>query len=54
MPSDISHPIHGAHARCVRCHLRDEEAFEVGFSFLSPVDLNVTESQPDNLTDPLV
>ena len=54
MPSDTTHPIHGAHARCVRCHLLDEEAFEVGFSFLSPVDLNVTETQADNLTDPLV
>jgi PilZ domain len=54
LPSDATHPIHGAHARCVRCHLLDEEAFEAGFSFLSPVDLNVTETQVDNLTDPLV
>lgn len=54
MPSDTTHPIHGAHARCVRCHLLDEEAFEVGFSFLSPVDLNVTETQSDSQSDPLV
>jgi hypothetical protein len=54
MPSDTTHPVHGAHARCVRCHLLDEEAFEVGFSFLTPVELNVTETQADNLTDPLV
>ena len=54
MPSDTTHPVHGAHARCVRCHLLDEEAFEVGFSFLTPVELNVTETQADSLTDPLV
>lgn len=54
MPSDTTHPIHGVHARCVRCHLLDEEVFEVGFSFLSPVDLNVTETQIETLTDPLV
>ena len=54
MPSDTTHPIHGAHARCVRCHLLDEEAFEVGFSFLTPVELNVIETQAEDLTDPLV
>ena len=54
MSADTIHPIHGCHARCVRCHLLDEEAFEVGFSFLSPVDLNMTETQADDLTDPLV
>lgn len=54
MPSDTTHPIHGAHARCVRCHLLDEEAFEVGFSFITPVELNVTATQADSLTDPLV
>jgi PilZ domain len=54
MPSDTTHPVHGAHARCVRCHLLDEEAFEVGFSFLSPVDLHVDDTQVDSLIDPLV
>lgn len=37
--SDTTHPLHGTHARCVRCHLVDEDAFDSGFSFLSPVDL---------------
>jgi hypothetical protein len=54
MPSHTAHPIHGSHARCVRCHLLDEDAFEVGFSFLSPVDLSASEEQTDSFTDPLV
>ncbi len=56
LPSDVTHPIHGCHARCVRCHLLDEDAFEVGFSFLSPVDLQRSESPMSNVadvTDPL-
>lgn len=54
VPSDLAHPIHGAHARCVRCHLLDEEVFEVGFSFLSSIQLNATNTKSDSLTDPLV
>ncbi len=58
LPSDTTHPVHGAHARCVRCHLLDEEAFEVGFAFLSTVNLKEIEeqadhNQADNLSDPL-
>ncbi len=53
LPSDVTHPIHGCHARCVRCHLLDEEAFEVGFSFLSPVDLKISDAQSVSPTDPL-
>lgn len=53
LPSDNTHPIHGCHARCVRCHLLDEEAFEVGFSFLSPVDLKITEARSSDPADPL-
>ena len=56
LPSDVTHPIHGCHARCVRCHLLDEEAFEVGFSFLSPVDLqsgNASAASDADSIDPL-
>lgn len=34
---DPGHILHGIHARCVRCHLLDETAFDCGFSFLSPL-----------------
>lgn len=52
LPSDLTHPIHGCHARCVRCHLLDEETFEVGFAFLSPVSLNSTAGSSES--DPLL
>ena len=56
LPSDVTHPIHGCHARCVRCHLIDEDAFEVGFSFLSQVNLQTSDASAtrvDDVTDPL-
>lgn len=43
---DTTHFLHGVHARCVRCHLLDEDLFEAGFSFLSRVKL-----PKDNLLD---
>jgi hypothetical protein len=33
------HPLNGVHARCVRCHLVDEDVFDSGFCFLAPIDL---------------
>ena len=51
---DSSHSIHGTHARCVRCHFLDEDAFEAGFCFLSPVGLQPSSAQIPAANDPLV
>ena len=51
VPTQNNHVLHGVHARCVRCHLLDEEAFECGFSFLAPVggtESSVQQSAPNN------
>ncbi len=51
--SESTHPIHGAHARCVRCHLLDEDLFEFGFAFLSPVHLETVAETRSLENDPL-
>jgi PilZ domain len=53
VPDETAHPLHGCHARCVRCHLLDEDAFEIGFSFLSPVNLAPNDLHAPNDSDPL-
>ena len=47
-----AHPLHGVHSRCVRCQWIDEEVFECGFAFLSPVELQPSHSSITE--DPLV
>lgn len=53
LPSNPTHPINGVHARCVRCHLVDEDAFDCGFCFLSSVEVQATPSPASRNTDPL-
>ena len=36
-------------ARCLRCRLLREDAFEAGFQFLSPIQLDSAEQAPDDL-----
>ncbi len=47
------HPLHTVHARCVRCQMLDEDAFESGFCFLAklPVDSRSTDQEyaPESL-----
>lgn len=38
------HPLHGAHARCVRCQMLDEDTFESGFCFLSVLEITKSDS----------
>lgn len=50
---DQAHPLHGCHARCIRCHLLDEDAFEIGFSLLTTLDVSVLDRDSAPLGDPL-
>lgn len=36
-PDHSSHPLDGINARCVRCHLLDENSFDAGFAFFAPL-----------------
>lgn len=36
--------LHGVQARCVRCHLIDEDAFDAGFRFFTPITLPPVQS----------
>ncbi len=40
------HRIPMAFARCLRCRLVREDAFEAGFSFFAPIDLPVSTAKP--------
>lgn len=46
VPSQQEHVLNGIHARCVRCHMLDEEAFECGFSFMSALSENQLQQRP--------
>ncbi len=55
-PKAPNHPLNSVNARCVRCHLLDEDAFDAGFAFFAPLNLE-TESATSpqwNRDEPLV
>jgi hypothetical protein len=56
IPDAAAHALHGSHVRCVRCQLLDEDLFESGFCFLSPLAAAATQPQATpaaDVVDPL-
>lgn len=43
-----------AYARCMRCRLVREDAFEAGFAFFTPIDLNLATKSEPSKSAPLV
>lgn len=54
VPNQAEHAIDGVHARCVRCHMLDEESFECGFSFLTPLSKSDATAQTGSMHDVLI